>query len=78
MSRFTDGGKLVVGIRQVFHQSDTCAKQRANDHAGEHQNQHRVTRPHGRADQINRRDREQSADEGEALNCEHAEREEDA
>ena len=72
------GGKLVIGIGQIFHEADAGAEQRADHHAGEHQHQDRIARAHRRADHVDGSDRDQPADEGQRLDAEYAEREEDA
>ena len=68
------GGKLVVGIGEIFDEADAGAEQRADHHAGQHQHQDRIARAHQRADEVDGGDRDQPAGKGEALDGENAER----
>ena len=72
------GRQLVVRIGKIFHQADTGAKQGADHHAGQHQDQDRIARAHGRSNHVHRAHSEQAAKKCKSLNCEHAERKKNA
>ena len=58
--------KLIVGIGEIFHETDAGAEQRADDDAGEHKNENRIAGADRGADRIDRSDGNNAANKCEA------------